>query len=210
MEGVSTRKVNDITEELCGITFSKSLISSLAGRLDAELAAWRSRPLEAAGYPVREPNGFREILAVEVADTESEATYQDLFRSLKARGLRGVELVVSDDHRGLKAVIERHFQWAYWQRCQVHYARNPPRHGGGQEAQGTRCGVARDSSLPRAGSKLSGSLRRLPIGGEVRVARRLPASSKSTSRSASLAWPSRSSTAGASAPPTASRDSTRS
>ena len=151
VEGVSTRKVKDITEELCGTSFSKSLISSLAGRLDAELAAWRSRALEAAGYPyllvdaryekvraggrvvnqgvlvvsaVREPDGFREILAVEVADTESEATYQDLFRSLKARGLKGVELVVSDDHEGLKAAVERHFQGASHQRCQVHYTRN--------------------------------------------------------------------------------------
>src|SRR5215212_2081009 len=151
VEGVSTRKVKDITEALCGTSFSKSLVSSLAGSLDAELAAWRDRPLEAQGYPylfvdaryekvrvdgrvvsqgvllasaVREPDGFREILAVEVADTESEATYQELFRSLKARGLSGVELMVSDDHKGLKAAIERHFQGASWQRCQVHYARN--------------------------------------------------------------------------------------
>jgi len=151
VEGVSTRKVKDITEELCGTSFSKSLVSSLAGRLDPELAAWRNRPLEAEGYPylfvdaryekvrvggrvvsqgvlvvsaVREPDGFREILAVEVADTESEATYQELFRSLKTRGLQGVELVVSDDHEGLKAAVERHFQGASWQRCQVHYARN--------------------------------------------------------------------------------------
>jgi putative transposase len=69
-------------------------------------------------------DGYREILAVEVADTESEATYQELFRSLKARGLKGVQLVTSDDHEGLKAAIERHFQGASWQRCQVHYARN--------------------------------------------------------------------------------------
>jgi putative transposase len=151
VEGVSTRKVKDITEQLCGTSFSKSLVSSLAGRLDAELAAWRGRPLEAEGYPylfvdaryekarvggrvvsqgvlvvtaVREPDGLREILAVEVADTESEATYQELFRSLKARGLSGVELVVSDDHEGLKAAVERYFQGASWQRCQVHYARN--------------------------------------------------------------------------------------
>jgi putative transposase len=66
----------------------------------------------------------REILALEVADTESEATYHELFRSLKARGLRGVELVVSDDHQGLRAAVERHFQGASWQHCQVHYARN--------------------------------------------------------------------------------------
>lgn len=72
---------------------------------------------------VRE-DGFREILGVEVAETESEATYQELFRSLKARGLKGVELVTSDDHRGLEAAIARHFQGASWQRCQLHYARN--------------------------------------------------------------------------------------
>jgi putative transposase len=148
VEGVSTRKVKDVTERLCGTSFSKSLVSSLATRLDAELEAWRSRPLEAEAYPylfvdaryekvrvgyrvvsqgvliasaVRAPDGLREILGVEVADTESEATYQDLFRSLKERGLKGVELVVSDDHEGLKAAVFRHFQGASWQRCQVHY-----------------------------------------------------------------------------------------
>jgi putative transposase len=99
VEGVSPRKVKEVTEELCGTTFSKSLISSLAGSLDSELSAWRKRRLEAEAYPylfvdaryekvrvdsrvvsqgvlvvsgVRE-DGFREILAVEVADTESEA-----------------------------------------------------------------------------------------------------------------------------------------
>jgi putative transposase len=97
VEGVSTRKVKDITEELCGTSFPKSLVSQLATRLDAELQTWRSRPLEGEGYPylfvdaryekartngrvvsqgvlivcaVRE-DGLREILAVEVADTES-------------------------------------------------------------------------------------------------------------------------------------------
>ena len=153
VEGVSTRKVKDITEELCGTSFSKSLVSQLATRLDAELEAWRNRPLEAEGYPylfvdaryekvrvgsrivsqgvlvvsgVRQTDGLREILAVEIADTESEATYQELFRSLKrrGRGLEGVELVVSDDHEGLKAAVSRHFQGAAHQRCQVHYMRN--------------------------------------------------------------------------------------
>jgi putative transposase len=150
VEGVSTRKVKDITEELCGTSFSKSLVSSLAGSLDAELEAWRKRRLEEEAYPhlfvdaryekvrvdervvnqgvlvvsaVRD-DGMREILAVEVADTESEATYQELFRSLRRRGLSGVELVVSDDHEGLKAAVARHFQGASYQRCQVHYSRN--------------------------------------------------------------------------------------
>src|SRR5438270_3021158 len=151
VEGVSTRKVKDVTEVLCGTSFSKSLVSSLAGRLDAELEAWRSRRLEAEAYPylfvdaryekarvghrivsqgvlivsaVRAPDGLREILGVEVADTESEATYQELFRNLKARELSGVELVVSDDHEGLKAAGFRHFQGASWQSCQVTDARN--------------------------------------------------------------------------------------
>jgi putative transposase len=150
VQGVSTRKVAAITEQLCGTSFSKSQVSALAGRLDADLAAWRERPLTAASYPylavdaryehvrvdgqvvsqgvlivagVRD-DGRREILAVEVADTESAATYQDLFRRLQARGLQGVRLVTSDDHAGLRAAIARHFQGASWQRCQVHFARN--------------------------------------------------------------------------------------
>jgi transposase-like protein len=150
VEGVSTRKVKEVTEELCGTSFSKSLVSRLAKDLDSELEEWRNRPLTAQSYPylfvdaryekvrvgskvvsqgvlivtaVRD-DGLREILAVDVADTESEATYQELFRSLKSRGLKGVELVTSDDHPGLEAAIARHFQGASWQRCQVHYARN--------------------------------------------------------------------------------------
>ena len=69
-------------------------------------------------------DGHREILAIEVADTESEATYHQLFRALKERGLSGVWLVTSDDHKSLKAAIDRHFQGAGWQRCQVHFSRD--------------------------------------------------------------------------------------
>jgi putative transposase len=133
-----------------GTSFSKSTVSRLATELYSELGEWRSRPVTAGAYPylfvdaryekvrvdrrvvnqgvlvvsgVRD-DGFREILAVEVADTESEATYQELFRSLKRRGLSGVELVVSDDHEGLKSAISRHSQGASHQRCRFHYARN--------------------------------------------------------------------------------------
>ncbi len=150
LEGVSTRKVREITEGLCGTTFSKSLVSRLVGTLDADLAAWRGRSLADHTYPylvvdaryeyvrsrgevmshgvlivsgVRE-DGKRTILAVDVADTESAATYQAVFRDLKARGLCGVRLVTSDDHAGLRAAIDRSFQGAGWQRCQVHYQRN--------------------------------------------------------------------------------------
>ncbi len=142
--------MREITEALCGTSFSKSLVSELAGQLDAELDAWRNRPLTETTYPylsvdaryehVRQggqivsqgalivagvrADGHREILAVAVADTESEATYQHLFRGLKARGLSGVRLVTSDSHTGLRAAIDRHFQGASWQRCQVHFARD--------------------------------------------------------------------------------------
>jgi putative transposase len=150
VQGVSTRKVAAITEELCGTAFSKSQVSALTSRLDADLAAWRARPLGETSYPylsvdaryehVRidgrivsqgvlivagvRGDGRREVLAIDAADTESEATYQALFRSLKERGLRGVELVTSDDHAGLRAAIGRHFQGASWQRCPVHLTRN--------------------------------------------------------------------------------------
>ncbi len=149
VEGVSTRKVREITEVLCGTSFSKSLVSELARQLDAELEAWRHRPLTKMTYPylsvdaryehVRQggqvvsqgvlivagvcADGHREILAVVVADTESEATYHHLFAELKARGLSEVRLVTSDAHKSLKAAIDRHFQGASWQRCQVHFAR---------------------------------------------------------------------------------------
>ncbi len=150
VEGVSTRKVAEVTEALCGTSFSKSQVSELATGLDTDLHAWRERPLTASGYPylfvdaryehvrskgqvvsqgvlivsaIRD-DGRREVLAVEVADTESEATYQEVFRRLKQRGLAGVRLVTSDDHAGLRAAIARHFQGASWQRCQVHFARN--------------------------------------------------------------------------------------
>src|SRR5215204_2126853 len=108
VERVSTRKVKEVTEALCATSFSKSLVSELAGSLDSELKAWRNRRLEAKAYPylfvdaryekvrvdhrivrqgvfivsgVRE-DGFRDILFEEVGDTESEATYHELFRSL--------------------------------------------------------------------------------------------------------------------------------
>jgi len=146
VEGVSTRNVREITEVLCGTTFSKSLVSELAGQLDEELEAWRKRPLTETTYPYlsvdaryehvrqgghaaqRAPgsqgvlivagvraDGHREILAVAVVDTESEAMYHQVFRDLKARGLSGVRLVTSDAHKGLKAAIDQHFQGASWE-----------------------------------------------------------------------------------------------
>src|SRR5215216_4886328 len=204
VEGVSTRKVKEVTEELCGTSFSKSLVSSLAGSLDSELEAWRDRRLEVRAYPyvfvdaryekvrvdhkvvnrgvlvvsrVRD-DGFREVLGVGVADTESEATYQELFRSLKRRGLSGVQLVVSDDHEGLKSAIARHFQGASHQRCQVHYARNLLGMVG--HARRKELGTSgRSSPLPTE-NKPSPSPLRLPRNGVRRATRRWPSTSKNT------------------------------
>ena len=148
VEGVSTRKGREITEVLCGTSVSKSLVSELAGQLDTELEAWRNRSLTQTADPylsidacyehVRQggqivsqgvlivarvrADGHREILAV--ADTESESTYHELFGDLKVRGLSGVRPVTSDDHRALKAAIDRLFQGASCNRCQVHFARD--------------------------------------------------------------------------------------
>jgi len=149
VKGVSSRKVTKITETLCGTSFSKSQVSALTSRLDAELAAWRERPLSQA-YPylivdaryedvrvagsivsqgvlivkgVRD-DGKRELLAVAVADTESEATWQEVFADLKTRGVTGVRLVTSDHHAGIIKAVKKHFQGAGWQRCQVHFSKN--------------------------------------------------------------------------------------
>jgi|SRR5450631_2170900 putative transposase len=149
VEGVSTRKVTEITEALCGLEVSKSQVSALTQKLDAEIEQWRRRPLT-EDYPylifdaryekVRRggsvvsqgvlvaigisASGYREVLGCWVAESESEASWGVVFSELKQRGLHGVRYVVSDDHRGMVKAIERHFQGAVWQRCQVHFVRN--------------------------------------------------------------------------------------
>ena len=150
LQGVSTRKVTKITEELCGASFSKSTVSQLCVQLDARVSAWRSRPLKDKRYPflivdalvvdirrdeairssgvliaygVNE-DGQREPLDLLVADSETEASWEELFTSLKKRGLNSVDWVISDQHQGLVNAAKKHFQGAVWQRCQVHLMRN--------------------------------------------------------------------------------------
>lgn len=149
VQGVSTRKVTRITEQLCGTSFSKSTVSSLCADLDARVAAWNERPLEGR-YPflivdaivvkvrrdgaVRSTSalvalgiseeGYREVLGVTLGDSETEGTWGGFFKRLKQRGLRGVELIASDNHGGLVKAAERNFQGAIWQRCQAHFTRN--------------------------------------------------------------------------------------
>ncbi len=149
VQGVSTRKVKAITEELCGHSFSASAISAINKSLDEALERFASRQLEEA-YPyvildaryekVRENGvirsmavqiaiginweGQRQVLAVETANRESQSSWKDFLLRLKTRGLTGVEFVVSDDHAGLKKAISEVLCEAAWQRCYVHFLRN--------------------------------------------------------------------------------------
>jgi len=149
VQGVSTRKVQEITETLCGTSFSKSTVSALCQNLDPIVAAFRNRPLErhypflivdaiymkarddqrvkSRGFLIAtgvNEEGNREVLGFEIADSESEESWSRFFESLKARGLRAVDLVSSDNHGGLKNAIQKQFQGASWQRCQTHFSKN--------------------------------------------------------------------------------------
>lgn len=149
VQGVSTRKVKEITEELCGHEFSAATISRVTEKLDAELERFARRRLEEE-YPylvldaryekVREDGvissraiqvaiginweGRRCVLAVELANRESESSWKEFLLGLKQRGLRGVVCVISDDHAGLRKAIPEVLPEASWQRCYVHFLRN--------------------------------------------------------------------------------------
>ncbi len=149
VNGVSTRKVTHITEALCGTSFSKSTVSRLTKALDEPVSHFLNRKLE-SGYPfvivdtmftkVRTEkrvvskalliasgirnDGYREVLGLAIGDAESFATWDELLKSLKDRGLSNVDFVISDDHRGLRDAIAKNFVGATWQRCQVHVMRN--------------------------------------------------------------------------------------
>jgi len=149
IQGVSTRKVKAITEELCGHTVSASTVSTINQKLDEDLERFARRPLEEP-YPyvvldaryekIREDSvirsravlvaiginwdGRRCVLGVELANRESASSWKNFLLDLRQRGLHGVELVVSDDHPGLRRSIMEVLQEAVWQRCYVHFLRN--------------------------------------------------------------------------------------
>src|SRR5690606_36661170 len=131
VNGVSTRKVEEITYELCGTEFSRSTISELCKNLDPVVQGWISRPLNEKRFPfdivdamVINEEGYREVLGFMVGDSESEECSGEFFSWLKQRRLHGVDLIVSDLHKGLIRAIMLHFQGATWQRCQTHFMRN--------------------------------------------------------------------------------------
>jgi putative transposase len=153
VQGVSTRKIAQVTEALCGHSFSAATVSRINQLLDEELEKFAQRLLEEE-YPylildaryerVREDGvvrsqavlialgvngeGRRCVLAVELANRESTSSWRELLVRLKERGLRGVQLVVSDDHEGLRQAIAQVLPEALWQRCYVHFLRNARQH----------------------------------------------------------------------------------
>ncbi len=150
LSGISVRKIAGVTEALSKVKVGKDAVSRIASRLEGQQRDWQERSLEEKGYPylyldatylkVRwgasvsslalltcvgvDEEGFREVLAVEVAGTEKGAAYASLLRGLIDRGLSGVRLVVSDDHEGIKTAVFGELPGVEWQRCVVHFERN--------------------------------------------------------------------------------------
>lgn len=150
INGVSTRKVTHIVEQICGENISKSFVSSLTQKLDPIINEWSKRPLNVMYYPyifvdamyikVREHNrvvskavyiataitekNTREILGLSVDHAEDFESWSRFFQQLKSRGLQSPKLVISDAHLGLQKAIQRDFIGTTWQRCMVHFKRN--------------------------------------------------------------------------------------
>jgi transposase-like protein len=148
--GISTRKVSQVLEEMGGFSLSAATVSKVACELDEKVEEFRSRRLDEqrwlyllvdaryekvrhAGKIVSRAllivcgindDGRREILTWRVGDSESEQTWSEVFGELRRRGVRGVELLVSDDHKGIEAAMRRQFPDARWQQCQTHFMRN--------------------------------------------------------------------------------------
>jgi putative transposase len=150
VEGVSTRRVDDLVIAMGGTGISKSQVSRICAQLDGDVAAWRGRTLDHIEFPyvfldatyckVRlnqrivsqavviatgvSADGRREVLGCATGDSETEAFWTEFLRDLKGRGLGGVQLVISDAHSGLIKAIAATMQGASWQRCRVHFMRN--------------------------------------------------------------------------------------
>ena len=148
VQGVSTRKVTKVMEELCGLDVTSTQVSRAAAELDEQLEAWRNRPLGEVRYLILDaryekvrhggsvvpcalltaigvlPDGKRCVLGTSVSLSEAEVHWRGFLQSLLDRGMRGVKLVVSDDHSGLKAAREATLSGIPWQRCQFHLIQN--------------------------------------------------------------------------------------
>jgi len=148
VQGVSTRKVTEVMQQLCGLEVSSTQVSRATQLLEEELGAWRDRPLGPYRYlfldaryeKVRHggtviscavlmaigvnTSGHRSVLGCSVSLSEAEVHWREFLRNLQARGLHGVELIISDHHAGLRAALASRFASVPWQRCQFHLQRN--------------------------------------------------------------------------------------
>lgn len=148
VQGVSTRKVAAVAEQLCGVEISSAQVSRVAALLDADLKTWRERPLGAVPYLILDARyekvrhggsvvscavlvaigiddaGRRSILGTSVSLSEAEPHWRDFLASLQARGLHGVKMIASDAHAGLREALNARFPAVPWQRCQFHLAQN--------------------------------------------------------------------------------------
>ncbi len=148
VQGVSTRKVTEVMQQLCGLDVSSAQVSRATQLLDEELTAWRQRPIGEIPYLVLDaryekvrhggsvvscavliavgitPAGHRSLLGVSVSLSEAEVHWREFLGSLQTRGLHGIKLIVSDDHPGLKAALQARFAGVPWQRCQFHLQQN--------------------------------------------------------------------------------------
>jgi len=148
VKGISTRRVTDVLEKMCGLQISSTQVSRVAKLLDEQLSKWRDRLLGEYPYLVLDAHyekvrkngsvvscavftaigvnaeGRREILGVSVSLSEAETHWREFLKSLKKRELSGVKFVATDDHDGLKAALNAEFTGVIWQRCQCHLQRN--------------------------------------------------------------------------------------
>ena len=148
LEGVSTRRVQDITEKLCGLEISSTQVSRLTKELDEQFEQFRNRPLGEVCYLIIDAiylkvrhngsvidmavllayginqEGKREILGASASLSEAEVHWREFFKQLQSRGMRGLRLIVSDDHAGMKSARKAMFPLVPWQRCQFHLAQN--------------------------------------------------------------------------------------
>jgi putative transposase len=152
VQGVSTRKVTAIVEELCGLEVTSTQVSRAAAELDEQLDAWRNRPIGEITYLILDAryekvrhdgairscalltaigigtDGKRSVLGCSVQLSEAEPHWRKFLESLQKRGMHGVKLIVSDDHAGLRAARQAVMAGVPWQRCQFHTIRNAMAH----------------------------------------------------------------------------------
>jgi len=168
IEGVSTRKVQDITEKLCGYEVSSTQVSRLTQELDVEFEKFRNRPIGEICYLLFDANyqkvrhqgsvvdmailiaygvnyeGRREILGVSASLSEAEVHWREFFEDLQARGMRGLRLIVSDNHPGMKKARKAVFPSVPWQRCQFHLSQNAQSYAPKKSMRGEIADVMRD------------------------------------------------------------------